>query len=77
MNRKKAWTATVIVGAVIGALNLAHYAVTLLMPSVERPFPIFPGGLPVAAVLGLTSRSLWPELVVMMVLIHVATACRA
>jgi uncharacterized membrane protein YedE/YeeE len=68
MNRKNVWIGTVAVGATIGALNLGHYAITSLMEGMDRPFAIFPGGLPVAAVLGLMGKSLSPGLVAMIVL---------
>ena len=68
MSRKNVWIGTVAVGGTIGALNLGHYAITSLMDGMDRPFAIFPGGLPVATVLGLTGRALSPELVAMIVL---------
>ncbi len=68
MSRRNVWIGTIAVGATIGALNLAHYAVTSLMEDMDRPFAIFPGGLPIAAVVGLMGGSLSPGLVAMMVL---------
>ena len=58
----------VTVGAVFGALNLAHYFVSTRLPDIETPFGLFPGGFPVAAFLGLTGRRLSPELVAMLAL---------
>ncbi len=65
---KKAVLATIAVGVVIGALNLAHYFTTKQMPGVETPFGLYPGGFPVATFLGLSGKGLSPDLVVMFVL---------
>jgi uncharacterized membrane protein YedE/YeeE len=65
---KKAILVAVVVGAAIGALNLAHYFTTQQMSGVETPFGLFPGGFPVAAVLGLLGKGLSPDLVAMLVL---------
>jgi uncharacterized membrane protein YedE/YeeE len=58
----------VLTGVVIGVLNLVHYYTTGRIPGVERPFGFFPGGFPVATLLGLTGRSLSPDLVAMILL---------
>lgn len=63
----KALGRTIAVGAAIGALNLAHYFTTGQVSGIERPFGLFPGGLPVAAYLGLSGKTLSPDLVVMVV----------
>ena len=65
---KKAILVAVVVGAAIGALNLAHYFTTQQMSGVETPFGLFPGGFPVAAFMGLSGKDLSPELVAMLVL---------
>ncbi len=65
---KKAILGAVVVGAAIGALNLAHYFTTMQISGVETPFGLFPGGFPVAVLLGLSGRGLSPELVAMLVL---------
>lgn len=65
---KKAVLATMAVGVVIGALNLAHYSTTKHISGVETPFGLFPGGFPVATFLGLSGKGLSPDLVAMLVL---------
>jgi uncharacterized membrane protein YedE/YeeE len=65
---RKAVLVAVVVGAAIGALNLAHYFATQHMLGVETPFGLFPGGFPVATFLCLSGRGLSPELVAMLVL---------
>ena len=65
---KKAIVSAVVVGAAIGALNLAHYYATTQMSGVETPFGLFPGGFPVATFLGLSGKGLSPDLVAMLVL---------
>ncbi len=65
---KKAILGAVVVGGAIGALNVAHYFTTKQIPGVETPFGLFPGGFPVAAFLGLSGKSLSPDLVAMLVL---------
>ncbi len=65
---KKAMLGAVGVGVVIGALNLAHYFTTRQMSGVETPFGLFPGGFPVATLLGLSGKELSPDLVAMLVL---------
>lgn len=59
---------TVIVGAVIGALNLLHYYTTREMSGVKTPFGLFPGGFPVAVFLGLAGKKLSADLIAMLVL---------
>ncbi len=46
----------VAVGAVVGALNLGHYALTAGAPGLEVPFGIFPGGFPVATATAVAGR---------------------
>ncbi len=65
---KKAVLVAVVVGAAIGGLNLAHYFTTQQMSGVETPFGLFPGGFPVATLLGLSGKGLSPDLVAMLVL---------
>ncbi len=65
---KKAILAAVVVGAAIGALNLAHYFTTQQLTGVDTPFGLFPGGFPVATVLGLSGKGLSPDFVAMLVL---------
>lgn len=65
---KRALWAAALTGAAIGSLNLAHYYTSGQIPGVQRPFGVFPGGFPLAALLGLTTGSLSPELLVMLVL---------
>ncbi len=65
---KKAILVAVVVGAAIGALNLAHYFTTQQMSGVKTPFGLFPGGFPVATFLGLSGKRLSPNLVAMLVL---------
>ncbi len=65
---KKAISSAAVVGAAIGALNLAHYYTTKQMSGVDTPFGLFPGGFPVATFLGLSGKGLSPDLVVMLVL---------
>ena len=65
---KKAIVGAIVVGAAIGALNVAHYFTTQQISGVETPFGLFPGGFPVAAFLGLSGKGLSPDLVVMVVL---------
>ena len=65
---KRTLVATVAIGALIGALNLTHYFVSVQAPGVETPFGLFPGGFPAAVVLGLTGRRLSPELLVILTL---------
>ena len=60
--------AALLTGIAMGALNLAHYDATGRLAGVERPFGMFPGGFPVATLLGLTGRSLSPDLVAMILL---------
>ena len=65
---KRALLATIIIGAAIGALNLLHYYTTKGMAGVETPFGLFPGGFPVATLLGLIGKKLPADLVAMIVL---------
>lgn len=65
---KRSMRGILLVGAVIGALNLAHYSVTGQVDGVEMPFGIFPGGFPVATMLGLSGKELSADLVAMIVL---------
>ncbi len=65
---RKAILGAVVVGAAIGALNLAHYFTTKQMSGVEIPFGLFPGGFPVATFLGLSGMGLSPDFVAMLVL---------
>ena len=65
---KHAVGGTLLVGAVIGALNLAHYSVTGRMDGVATPFGLFPGGFPVATMLGVSGRGSTPDLPAMIVL---------
>jgi uncharacterized membrane protein YedE/YeeE len=65
---KKALAATVAIGALIGALNLAHYFVSAHIRGVENPFGLFPGGFPVALFQAAVGKKLSPELLVMLVL---------
>ncbi len=65
---KKTTLGVVAIGGVIGILNLAHYFTTKQMPGVETPFGLFPGGFPVAVLLGLSGKSLSPDLTAMLVL---------
>ncbi len=65
---RRAFWVGVLTGAAIGSLNLAHYYASGQISGVQKPFGLFPGGFPVAALLGLTTRSLSPDLVVMLVL---------
>ncbi len=65
---KKTILGAVVVGVAIGVLNLAHYFTTKQLPGVETPFGLFPGGFPVATVLGLSGKGLSPDLVAMLVL---------
>jgi len=65
---KKVTIGILATGAVIGALNLAHYFVSTRVPGVDTPFGLFPGGFPVAALAGLTGRALSPELRAMLVM---------
>ncbi len=65
---KKAVLGAIVVGAAIGALNLAHYFTTKQMSGVETPFGLFPGGFPVAACRGLSGTALSPDFVAMLVL---------
>ncbi len=58
----------VATGAVIGALNLAHYLVSTRVPGVDTPFGLFPGGFPAAVLTGLAGRALSPELRAMLVM---------
>ena len=59
--RRSIW-ATLALGVVIGGLNLAHYYATTLLPGVEAPFGLFPGGFPVAVYLALAGDTLGPNL---------------
>ncbi len=65
---KKAILGAVVVGVAIGVLNLAHYFTTQQMSGVETPFGLFPGGFPVATVLGLLGKGLSPDFLAMLVL---------
>lgn len=65
---RKAILVAVVVGAAIGALNLAHYYTTKQISGVETPFGLYPGGFPVATFLGLSGKGLSPDLVAMLVL---------
>jgi len=63
----KAILGAIMLGAAIGALNLAHYFMTQQMSGVETPFGVFPGGFPSATFLGLSGKGLSPDLVAMLV----------
>ncbi len=65
---KKALVATVSIGALIGALNLAHYFVSAEISGVENPFGLFPGGFPVALFQAVTGKQISPELLVILIL---------
>ncbi len=65
---KKTLLVAMVVGAAIGALNVAHYFTTKQMSSVETPFGLFPGGFPVATFMGLSRKGLTPDFVTMLVL---------
>ncbi len=65
---RKLWMATGTTGAAIDALNLAHYWATAHMSGVKTPFGLFPGGFPVAALMGLTGHYLYPNLLAIPVL---------
>jgi len=71
--RRSVWT-TLILGAVIGGLNLAHHYATAGLGGVGAPFGLYPGGFPVALFLGfsdslgLSGDTLGPDLRAMMVL---------
>jgi uncharacterized membrane protein YedE/YeeE len=65
---KKALAATVAIGVLIGALNLAHYFVSACVQGVENPFGLFPGGFPVALLQTAAGKKLSPELVVIFIL---------
>ncbi len=65
---KKTLATTVAIGALIGALNLAHYFVSAHVQGVENPFGLFPGGFPVALLQAVTGKKLSPELLVILIL---------
>lgn len=65
---RKAILVAVMVGAAIGALNLAHYFTTQQVSGVETPFGLFPGGFPVATLRGLSGKGLSPDFAAMLVL---------
>ena len=68
MDRIKPWAAAAVVGAAIGALNLAHYAATFGIGGGATPFGIFPGGLSVGVALSAMGQRLSPSIVAMMIL---------
>ncbi len=64
---KRALLVTILTGAAVGVLNTLHYYFTKQMVGVETPFGLFPGGFPVATLLGLIGKKLSADLVAMIV----------
>lgn len=65
---KKTLATTVVIGVLIGALNLAHYFVSAQISGVETPFGLFPGGFPIAFLQVMTGKKLSPELLAIFIL---------
>lgn len=65
---KKAALGVVAIGGLVGLLNFAHYFTTRQIPDIKIPFGIFPGGFPVAVMLGVSGKTLSPDLTVMLLL---------